>query len=172
MTLTAIKKRNAGGLNAPHVLHATGRRKTAVARVWIKPGSGIVTINKRTLDNYFNITSFKECAIEPLLALKLNDSYDVIATVRGGGVHGQAGALRHAVARALATSPNANNETIVDNTHKILMVDTSSSETELRMISAKQKLRNIGALTRDSRMVESKKYGRKKARKRFQFSKR
>jgi small subunit ribosomal protein S9 len=124
--------------------YATGRRKTSVARVWVTPGgTGKITVNKKPADEYFDATRI-QAINEPFSALTEEQTYDVWATVRGGGVTGQAGALRHGLARALVA---ANEENRAD-------------------------MRKAGLLTRDSRMVERKKYGQPGARKRFQFSKR
>lgn len=123
--------------------YATGRRKTAVARVWIKAGSGQCHVNQKPLGEYFGVT-LSDIAMQPLRALEAGGEYDVWATVRGGGIAGQAGALRHGLARALVVADENN----------------------------RKALRRLGYLTRDSRMVERKKYGQVGARKRFQFSKR
>lgn len=122
----------------------TGRRKTSVARVYLRPGTGEWTINGKTLEEHFPRMSHQMHASEPLKATELDGTYDVKVTVRGGGLTGQAGAVRLGVARALV-----------------------SSDEELRSI-----LRPRGMMTRDPREVERKKPGRPKARKRFQFSKR
>jgi len=124
--------------------YATGRRKTSVARVWVTPGgSGEITVNKKPASKYFDATRIQSIN-EPLEALGEDQSYDIWATVKGGGVTGQAGALRHGIARALVAA---------DEEHRVAM-------------------RKAGLLTRDARMVERKKYGQPGARKRFQFSKR
>ncbi len=123
--------------------YATGRRKTAVARVWVTQGSGQIKINNRAVDEYFG-EAVREQALMPLTTLGAEGEFDVSCTVRGGGITGQAGALRHGLARALVV---ANEE-------------------------YRKPLRKSGFLTRDSRMVERKKYGQPGARKRFQFSKR
>ncbi|MDO5018542.1 MAG: 30S ribosomal protein S9 [Lagierella massiliensis] len=122
----------------------TGRRKTSVARVRLVPGNGNFIVNKKPIDEYFNYETLKVIAKEPLTLTENIDSYDVHVNVKGGGYTGQAGAIRHGVARAL------------------LQVDE-----ELRPT-----LKRAGFLTRDPRKVERKKYGRKKARKSPQFSKR
>jgi len=124
--------------------YATGRRKDAVARVWIKPGTGTVTVNGRDQEVYFARPTLRLIINQPFAITEREGQYDVIATVRGGGLSGQSGALRLGVARAL------------------LLVNAN-----LRI-----KLKRAGYLTRDSRIVERKKYGQPGARKRFQFSKR
>lgn len=124
--------------------YATGRRKTSVARVWVIPGgSGKITVNSKDSVDYFDATRIMTIN-EPFQALEQDQSFDVIATVKGGGVTGQAGALRHGLARALVAADEEN----------------------------RSAMRKAGLLTRDSRMVERKKYGQPGARKRFQFSKR
>lgn len=122
----------------------TGRRKTAAARVFVKPGSGNITVNKRGLDVYFGRETSRMIVRQPLEAAELLDQLDVTVTVKGGGANGQAGAIRHGLARAL--------------------VDYNE---ELRST-----MRRAGFLTRDAREVERKKVGLHKARKRPQFSKR
>ncbi len=124
--------------------YATGRRKNSIARVWMMPGSGKVTINDRPADNYFSRDVLRMIIRQPFEVTGNVDKYDVLATVVGGGETGQAGALRHGISKAL------------------LAVDTE----------AKLKLRKEGLLTRDPRSKERKKYGQKGARARFQFSKR
>ena len=124
--------------------YATGKRKDAVARVWVKPGSGRITVNKKDYTDYFGRPVLQMIIQQPIVTVDRNGQYDVIATVSGGGLSGQAGALRHGLSKAL--------------THY---------EPELRAILKKQ-----GFLTRDARVVERKKYGKAKARKSFQFSKR
>lgn len=122
----------------------TGRRKTSVASVRITPGKGKFTINDKDINQFIDLQSNKDKIYKPLLITELKGQYDVHANVKGGGLTGQTGAIQLGLARALITM-----------------------EPEL-----KQKLKDEDLLTRDSRMVERKKYGRKKARKRFQFSKR
>ena len=124
--------------------YATGRRKDAVARVWIKPGSGKVVINGREGDTYFARATLQMIVRQPFEAAERKDQYDVMATVKGGGLSGQAGAIRHGISRALV-----------------------NFEPDLRSV-----LKSGGFLTRDDRTVERKKYGRAKARRSFQFSKR
>ncbi len=124
--------------------YATGKRKNAVARVWIKPGSGKVTINGRALDVYFARPVLRMILQQPLGVAKRVDQYDLTVTVAGGGLSGQAGAVRHGLAKALC-----------------------HYEPGLRPL-----LKHEGFLTRDSRVVERKKYGKRKARRSFQFSKR
>jgi small subunit ribosomal protein S9 len=124
--------------------YATGRRKTAVARVWLRPGSGKFTINDRDDENYFERATGRMVIRQPLEETELLGKYDVLATVRGGGSSAQAGAIRHGITRAL------------------IKIDGS-----LRI-----KLKTAGYVTRDPRKKERKKYGQRGARARFQFSKR
>lgn len=124
--------------------YGTGRRKNAIARVWLVPGKGNITINEKDLGSYFGLETLKVIVKQPLVLTDTLNKYDVIATVRGGGFTGQAGAIRHGIARALVKA----NE-------------------ELKPI-----LKKAGFLTRDPRMKERKKYGLKKARRAPQFSKR
>ena len=124
--------------------YATGKRKDAVARVWIKPGSGKIVVNDRPVEVYFARPVLRMILRQPLEIAKRVNQYDLAVTVAGGGLSGQAGAVRHGLAKAL--------------THY---------EPELRPV-----LKRGGFLTRDSRVVERKKYGRAKARRSFQFSKR
>jgi small subunit ribosomal protein S9 len=124
--------------------YATGRRKESTARVWIKPGEGKIIVNNRDFKEYFPRETIINSIIEPLNLTGTLNSYDVIATITGGGVSGQAGALRHGISRAL------------------LEVNP-----EYRLVLKKE-----GFLTRDPRIKERKKYGLKKARKRPQYSKR
>ena len=124
--------------------YGTGRRKSSVARVYLVPGTGKVTINKRDMDEYFGLDTLKLIVRQPLVLTETADKYDVITTVRGGGFTGQAGAIRHGISRAL------------------LQVDG-----DFRPV-----LKKAGFLTRDPRMKERKKYGLKAARRAPQFSKR
>ena len=124
--------------------YATGKRKNAVARVWIKPGRGLATVNGKPLDKYFARPVLRMILSQPLVVVNRITEYDLTVTVSGGGLSGQAGAVRHGLAKAL--------------THY---------EPELRGA-----LKKGGFLTRDSRVVERKKYGHRKARASFQFSKR
>lgn len=125
-------------------VYATGRRKTAVARVWIKPGKGVFTINKITVDKYFTNSANSHLALEPLRLTDNLGKFDIMCTVDGSGKSGQAGAIKHGIARALDK------------------IDVTTHTT----------LRQTGCLTRDSRKVERKKYGLSGARKSYQFSKR
>jgi small subunit ribosomal protein S9 len=124
--------------------YATGKRKNAVARVWIKPGTGKVTVNGRELDVYFARPVLRMIVQQPLGVAQRDGQYDITVTVAGGGLSGQAGAVRHGVSKAL-----------------------TYYEPGLRPALKKE-----GFLTRDSRVVERKKYGKRKARRSFQFSKR
>src|SRR5688572_1578588 len=124
--------------------YATGKRKNAVARVWIKPGAGKIEVNTKEFEVFFARPVLRMLIQQPLVAANRNTQYDVICTVSGGGLSGQAGAVRHGISKAL-----------------------TYFEPELRTT-----LKRGGFLTRDSRVVERKKYGRAKARRSFQFSKR
>jgi len=127
-----------------NIIWATGRRKKSIARVRLMSGNGEIQVNKKPLDEYFNRPTLRLLVRQPLKTTNLTEKIKIIATVRGGGKSGQAGALRHAVSRALAT--------------------TGEEEKGL--------LKRKGYLTRDSRVKERKKYGQKGARKRFQWTKR
>ena len=131
-------------LDAQGRAYATGKRKDAVARVWIKPGSGTITVNDRPLEVYFARPVLRMVLQQPLSVAKRQGQYDIKVSVAGGGLSGQAGAVRHGLSKAL-----------------------TYFEPELRGVLKKE-----GFLTRDSRVVERKKYGRAKARRSFQFSKR
>ena len=124
--------------------YGTGRRKSSVARVYLVPGTGKVTINKKVMDEYFGLETLKIIVRQPLEATNMADKFDVIVNVKGGGFTGQAGAIRHGIARAL-----------------------NKYDLDLRPT-----LKKAGYLTRDPRMKERKKYGLKKARRAPQFSKR
>ena len=124
--------------------YGTGRRKSSIARVYLVPGNGKITINKKDMDQYFGLETLKIIVRQPLEATNTLDKYDVLVNVRGSGFTGQAGAIRHGIARAL------------------LNVDADFRPT----------LKKAGFLTRDPRMKERKKYGLKKARRAPQFSKR
>ena len=129
---------------AKEVYHAVGKRKKSIARVWMKPGKGLITINKRPIDNYLTRESDKVLILRPLELTDTLGKYDISANVSGGGISGQAGAIRHGISRALVNiNPN------------------------FRLPLKKAEL-----LTRDPRMKERKKYGQPGARKRFQYSKR
>ena len=131
-------------LDAHGRAYATGKRKDAIARVWVKPGSGKIVINDKEYEKYFARPVLQMVLRQPIVAANRDGQYDIIATVKGGGLSGQAGAVRHGISKAL--------------THY---------EPELRGV-----LKKGGFLTRDSRVVERKKYGKAKARRSFQFSKR
>jgi len=129
---------------AEQLIQATGKRKTAVARVWMKPGSGTITINKRAFEEYLTREADRTLVIEPMEVTGTVGKFDIKVNVRGGGISGQAGAIRHGIARAL--------------------VEVNPEFKDL--------LRRGGFLTRDPRMKERKKYGQRGARARFQYSKR
>ncbi|MBO4668889.1 MAG: 30S ribosomal protein S9 [Lachnospiraceae bacterium] len=124
--------------------YGTGRRKSSIARVYLLSGKGNITINKKSIDEYFGLETLKVIVRQPLALLKADDRYDVVVTVRGGGFSGQAGAIRHGIARALCKAD----------------------------IENRPALKKAGFLTRDARMKERKKYGLKAARRAPQFSKR
>jgi len=131
-------------LDAEGRAYATGKRKNAIARVWVKPGSGKITVNGKDFNLFFARPVLQMILQQPIVAAARKDQYDVVATVAGGGLSGQAGAVRHGISKAL-----------------------TYYEPELRAV-----LKKGGFLTRDSRVVERKKYGKAKARRSFQFSKR
>ncbi|MDP5109866.1 MAG: 30S ribosomal protein S9 [Rickettsiaceae bacterium] len=124
--------------------YGTGKRKNSIARVWVKPGKGKITVNSKDFSEYFPRESYRTAIMKPFVDTKTTAQYDVVCTTKGGGTTGQAGAIVHGIARAL--------DCISDDFHAIL--------------------RKNGFLTRDSRVVERKKYGKRKARKSTQFSKR
>lgn len=124
--------------------YGTGKRKNSIARVWVKPGNGKVTVNKKNFLEYFPREAHRVSILKPLIDTNTNTQYDVLCNTKGGGVSGQAEAIAHGISRAL--------DCISDSFHSILSKN--------------------GFLTRDSRVVERKKYGRRKARKSAQFSKR
>ena len=125
-------------------VYSTGRRKESIAKVWVSNGTGNITINKKNIEDYFKDKALRMIINQPLEVAKKSDSVDLKITVLGGGLSGQAGAIKHGLSRAL---------TLIDP-------------------NTKDSLKKNGFLTRDSRTVERKKYGRQKARRSFQFSKR
>ena len=129
---------------AQQLIHAVGKRKTAIARVWMKPGNGKITINNRAMEEYLTREADRVMILEPLRITEKEGQFDIKVNVRGGGISGQAGAIRHGISRALVTL-----------------------DPELR-----EPLKRGGFLTRDPRMKERKKYGQRGARARFQYSKR
>ena len=124
--------------------YATGRRKSATARAWLQPGTGRIIINKRPIEDYFRVDSAQALLKQPFVLTNTMDQYDVKVTVRGGGINGQAGAIRHGITRAL------------------ILANPEYRET----------LKKAGFVRRDARVKERKKYGQRGARARFQFSKR
>jgi small subunit ribosomal protein S9 len=129
---------------AEEQFYGTGKRKTAVARVWLRPGNGQMTVNKKPVEQYLVRESDRMLTMEPLKITDMADKFDIYVNVKGGGISGQAGAIRHGITRAL------------------ILVDPKLRDT----------VKKEGFLTRDSRMKERKKYGQPGARKRFQYSKR
>ncbi len=124
--------------------YATGKRKDAVARVWVKPGAGRISVNKKDIDAYFLRPVLRMGVRQPFHVAGVDDQFDVICTVAGGGLSGQAGAVKHGISKALSLYDPA----------------------------LRPQLKRAGFLTRDARVVERKKYGKRKARRSFQFSKR
>ena len=131
-------------LDSKERAYATGKRKNSIARVWIKRGKGEITINGKKLDKYFSRPVLQMIVNQPMEVIQSEGSYEIKATVKGGGLSGQAGALRHGISKALSLYDNS-----------------------LRPV-----LKKVGFLTRDSRVVERKKFGLAKARRSYQFSKR
>jgi small subunit ribosomal protein S9 len=131
-------------MDKENVYYATGRRKSAIARTWLKPGKGIIMVNDKPVDDYFSVAAAKAMVVQPLILTNNMDSFDVMIRVLGGGINGQAGAIRHGITRAL------------------MLVDP-----DLR-----PSLKKAGFVTRDPRVKERKKYGQRGARARYQFSKR
>ncbi|GFO70652.1 30S ribosomal protein S9 [Geomonas limicola] len=129
---------------AAATFYATGKRKSSIARVWIKPGSGVITVNTKTLDQYFGRETSKMVVKQPLELTENVGKFDIFVTVKGGGDSGQAGAIKHGITKALI-----------------------EADADLRGT-----LKKAGFITRDSRIKERKKYGKKAARASFQFSKR
>ena len=129
---------------AEELIYATGKRKRAVARVWLRPGGGKISVNDHSVEEYFGRQTCKMIIEQPLLRTGSAEKFDIRVKVGGGGISGQAGAIRHGIAKALALA-----------------------DTELRL-----PLKKAGFITRDSRIKERKKYGQRGARARFQFSKR
>lgn len=131
-------------MDKENVYYATGRRKSAIARTWLRPGKGIIMVNEKPVDDYFSVAAAKAMVVQPLILTNNLESYDVMIRVLGGGINGQAGAIRHGITRAL------------------MLVDP-----DLRPA-----LKKAGFVTRDPRVKERKKYGQRGARARYQFSKR
>lgn len=137
-------------------LYGTGRRKTSTARVFLKPGKGSITINDKSLEDYFGRKTSRMIVRQPLEVTNTENRFDILITVAGGGITGQAGAMRHGIARALVKYEEAEEG-----------VEAGTRENSMRRI-----LRRAGYLTRDAREVERKKVGLHKARKGTQYSKR
>ena len=131
-------------LDSKERTYATGKRKNSIARVWLKRGKGEITINGKTVDKYFSRPVLQMIVNQPMEVIQSIGSYEIKATVKGGGLSGQAGALRHGISKALSLYDN----------------------------SLRPLLKKVGFLTRDSRVVERKKFGLAKARRSYQFSKR
>ena len=135
---------NNENISKKEIAYATGKRKNSIARVWLKKGDGKILINGKTAKNYFTRPVLQMIINQPLEVVNSNGDYDIKATVKGGGLSGQAGALRHGISKALSLYDNG----------------------------FRPALKKVGFLTRDSRVVERKKYGLAKARRSYQFSKR
>ncbi len=131
-------------MESENIYYATGKRKTSVAKTWLKPGTGKIVVNNKPLEKYFVQKTARELLSMPLVLTEMQDSVDIDIRVMGGGIMSQSGAIRHGISKALVLS-----------------------DSELRGV-----LKKAGCLTRDSRIKERKKYGQKGARARFQFSKR
>ena len=131
-------------MNKENIYYATGKRKTAIARTWLKPGKGEIIINNRSMNDYFTVQTAKAIMMQPLVLTNTLGSYDIKIRVLGGGISGQASAIRHGITKALI-----------------------NADPDLRQI-----LKKAGFVKRDPRVKERKKYGQKGARARFQFSKR
>lgn len=150
--------------------YGTGRRKTSKARVFISKGSGEIRINKKKLDDYSKLSFANMIIKEPLKLLKVEEKFDIKITVVGGGIIGQAGAIRHGLTRALISYDNEFNS---DELKKEMVEIKEKQEEEKTSVNSwKQKLRKAGFVTRDPRKVERKKVGFRKARKKEQYSKR
>ncbi len=132
-------------MQAPQQYYGTGKRKTAIARVYLRPGNGQIIVNKKSLDDYFGDESNRYLVYQPLELTDCASRFNILVNVKGGGPSGQAGAIRHGISRALSLLPDEN---------------------------IRPTLKKAGLLTRDAREVERKKYGQPGARKRYQYSKR
>lgn len=147
--------------------YATGRRKTSTARVFLRPGTGNITVNTKLLDAYFGRKTARMVVRQPLELIELTDKFDLVITVKGGGIMGQAGAIRHGISRALIKYDENANPPVKAEEVAEGEVAVASDPSSFRRI-----LRKAGFVTRDSRKVERKKVGLRGARKRPQYSKR
>lgn len=165
------------------VINTIGRRKTSIARVYLQEGSGKITVNKRDFAEYFPTGVLQTIVKQPIVAVNVEERYDIRANVTGGGVAGQAEALRHAIARALTYKGKAvqrdpetqKGAASRKNAEELPLFTYPEKQSYAHLIDAdanREILKKEGLLVRDPRMVERKKYGRRKARRRFQFSKR
>ncbi|MBN8549553.1 MAG: 30S ribosomal protein S9 [Deltaproteobacteria bacterium] len=146
-----------------NTIHTIGRRKSSVARVYLKPGSGTITVNNRTFEDYFGRQTLRMILRQPLVVLSETDKYDISINVAGGGTAGQAAAARLGIARALVK---------IHGDEHVAPADDRTAGDVLINGPTRKALKVAGLLTRDAREVERKKYGRHKARRRPQFSKR
>ena len=145
--------------------YGTGRRKSASARVFLRPGKGDIKVNHKQMDAYFGRETARMVVCQPLAELDIMNQFDIFVTVKGGGESGQAGAIRHGITRALIEYEKANTNTATED-------DSAEASSDEGTLSWHRRLRRAGFVTRDSREVERKKVGRRKARRSVQFSKR
>lgn len=157
-TATATKKKQ---------YYGTGRRKTSKARVFLRPGSGKLTINRSALEKYFGLATARMQVMMPLELMQATEQFDITITVKGGGVMGQAGAIRHGITRALIAYDEIDAPVVVETEAE--MADKDAEDAPL---SYRRQLRKAGFVTRDPRKVERKKVGHRKSRKKSQYSKR
>jgi small subunit ribosomal protein S9 len=151
--------------------YGTGRRKSSAARVFIKPGKGSIVINDRTLEEYFGRETARMIVMQPLQVTDMQSKFDIVITVSGGGISGQAGAIRHGISRALLSYELG--DKVVKGSKKAKAAAAAPAADEATVAGPiKQALRSSGYLTRDAREVERKKVGKHKARKGTQYSKR
>lgn len=168
--MTAAAKKNLASTAKKRQCYATGRRKTSTARVFLRPGSGNITINTQGLDVYFGRKTARMVVRQPLELIEVTDKFDVVITVKGGGIMGQAGAIRHGISRALIKYDEALNPPKVKEETESEAGEGTAGGSDAN--SFRRILRKAGYVTRDSRKVERKKVGLHGARKRPQYSKR
>jgi small subunit ribosomal protein S9 len=147
--------------------YGTGRRKTSKARVFLRPGNGKLTINRSELDKYFGLATARMQVMMPLELMQATGQFDITITVKGGGIMGQAGAIRHGITRALIAYDEVDAPVVVETEAEAVDKDAADAP-----LSYRRQLRKAGFVTRDPRIVERKKVGHRKARKKSQYSKR